>query len=80
MVFNPICRECNTTVGHLYIPFMKLMEEKKIKGGDMSDNRDICEKLKIAKYCCRMQLLCDVPDDHFKHIRNKLIKDKISKE
>jgi DNA-directed RNA polymerase subunit N (RpoN/RPB10) len=74
MVFNITCVNCNTTIGHLYIPFIKLMNEKKKKKGNMQNNSDICEKLKVARPCCRRKLICAIPDDHFIHVVDKLTK------
>lgn len=73
MVLNICCTICSATIGHLYIPFFRLLNEKKNKGGNMQDNKDICIKLGIARTCCRTKIICALPDRHFHHIAEKLI-------
>lgn len=61
-----LCFTCSSTIGHLYIPFHVMLERKRIDGGDITDNRDICQTLKINKDCCRMHILTSMPDKNLK--------------
>jgi len=58
-----VCYNCGSTIGHLIIPFFDELVTKKKMGGNLNDNRDICEKLKVSRDCCKKTLITFVPDN-----------------
>jgi DNA-directed RNA polymerase subunit N (RpoN/RPB10) len=58
-----VCFNCGSTIGHLIIPFYDFLIAKSKMGGNMNDNRDICEQLKVSRDCCKKTLITFVPDN-----------------
>lgn len=57
------CFECGRTLSDKYFKFKKLLEEKIKKAkeeghtGTADNNEDICDALRIKRYCCRMHII-----------------------
>lgn len=66
-----VCFSCGGTIGHLILPFYDALVAKKKKGGNLSDNSDICEELGVHRDCCRVRLISFVPENELRQVLEK---------
>lgn len=67
-----ICTKCCRTLSSKKLKFIDMLNEKKEKNGNLSDNSDIFKKLNVSSICCKIMITCTQLDGNCEEFYSRI--------